>query len=205
MGHPTLYPSLEAYESGMLALDDLHTMAWDQAGSPEGVPVVYVHGGPGAPTSPDVRRLFDPDHYRIVLFHQRGTGRSTPHAELKDNTTWHLVADMEKLRQHLEIERWHICGGSWGSTLSLAYGESHPEHCISLMLRGIFLCRDHEIDWFLHGIGKFFPESERAFLEPIPKPSAVISWPPFTADCSIRIRRFTSRPLSPGPATRVPA
>ncbi len=168
MTQKTPYPAIEAYDSGMLPLDDRHTMAWDQAGNPDGVPVVYVHGGPGAPTSPEARRLFDPDHYRIVLFHQRGVGRSTPHADVTDNTTWHLVADMERLREQLGIERWHVAGGSWGSTLSLAYAGTHPERCISLMLRGIFLCRDSDIDWFLHGMGRFFPEAERDFLAAIP-------------------------------------
>ncbi|MEM7123624.1 MAG: prolyl aminopeptidase [Pseudomonadota bacterium] len=189
MAQTALYPAIEAYESGMLPLDDLHTMAWDQAGNPDGMPVVYVHGGPGAPTSPDVRRLFDPDHYRIVLFHQRGVGRSTPRAEIKHNTTWHLVADMERLREHLQIERWHVAGGSWGSTLSLAYAQSHPKSCISLMLRGIFLCRDLDIDWFLHGMGRFFPESERDFLAAIPE-----------AERSDLLGAYHRRLLDPDPA-----
>lgn len=194
MAQSALYSAIDAYESGMLPLDDRHTMAWDQAGNPDGVPVVYVHGGPGAPTSPEVRRLFDPDHFRIVLFHQRGVGRSTPHAEIKDNTTWHLVADMERLREHLSIERWHVAGGSWGSTLSLAYAETHPERCISLMLRGIFLCRNEDIDWFLHGMGRFYPASERDFLAPIPE-----------AERGDLLDAYHRRLLDPDPAVHQPA
>ena len=194
MAQTTLYPALDAFESGMLPLDDLHTMAWDQAGNPDGVPIVYVHGGPGAPTSPDVRRLFDPDHYRIVLFHQRGVGRSTPHAEIKHNTTWHLVADMERLREHLKIERWHVAGGSWGSTLSLAYAERHPGRCISLMLRGIFLCRECDIEWFLDGMRRFFPETERDFRAPIPE-----------AERGDLLGAYHRRLLDPDPAVHQPA
>jgi len=163
------YAPLEPFEAGMLPLDDRHTMYWEQSGNARGVPVVYLHGGPGAGTSPRNRRLFDPKHDRIILFEQRGAGRSTPLADLTDNTTWHLVADMERLRQHLGIERWHVCGGSWGSTLALAYAQTHPERCLSLALRGIFLCSAREIDWFLHGMGRFFPEAGRAFLEAIPE------------------------------------
>lgn len=164
-----LYPAYDAYETGTLPLDGLHTMAWNQAGKADGAPVVYLHGGPGSPASPFVRRLFDPQHYRVIMFDQRGVGHSTPHAELKGNTTWDLVADIERLREHLGVARWHVAGGSWGSTLALTYAQTHPDHCISISLRGIFMCRDSEIDWFLHGMGEFFPEVERAFLEPIPE------------------------------------
>lgn len=164
-----LYEPYDAYAEGKLPLDGRHTMAWNQAGKSDGVPVVYLHGGPGSPVSPFVRRLFDPGHYRVVLFDQRGVGQSTPHAEVKDNTTWHLVEDIERLRCHLEIDRWHVAGGSWGSTLALAYAETHPDRCMSIAIRGIFMCRDSEIDWFLHGLGKFFPEAERDFLAVIPE------------------------------------
>jgi proline iminopeptidase len=131
--------------------------------------VVFLHGGPGAGSSPGQRRFFDPAFYRIVLFDQRGAGRSIPHGELTDNTTPHLLADLEKLRAHLGIRRWLVFGGSWGSTLSLAYAETHPERCLALVLRGIFLCRDHEVDWFLYGLRSVFPEAWREFVAPIPK------------------------------------
>ena len=163
------YPAIEPYESGALPVGGPHRLYWEQSGNPKGVPAVYLHGGPGSPTSSKYRRFFDPGHYRIVLFEQRGVGRSTPHGELADNTTWHLVDDMERLRRHLEIERWHVCGGSWGSTLALAYAESHPDRCLSLALRGIFLVAPAEIDWFLHGMGRFFPRAERDFLAAIPE------------------------------------
>ena len=194
MTRDELYPHCDPYETGTLPLDDPHTMAWNQAGNPDGVPVVYLHGGPGASASPFVRRLFDPQHYRIIMFDQRGVGQSTPHAEIKDNTTWHLVADIERLREHLKIERWHVAGGSWGSTLSLAYAETHPECCISLSLRGIFMCRDSEIEWFLHGIGEFFPEAERGFLEPIPE-----------AERGDLLSAFYKRLTDPDPAVHMPA
>ena len=169
MSSHALYPVIEPFAQGMLAVDGVHRLYHEQSGNPDGVPVVYLHGGPGSPTSPRHRRLFDPSHYRIVLFEQRGVGRSFPRSEIRDNTTWHLVADMELLRRDLGIERWHVCGGSWGSTLALAYAQSHPERCLSLSLRGIFLCSAEEIDWFLHGMGEFFPEAEAAFLAPIPQ------------------------------------
>jgi proline iminopeptidase len=164
-----LYPAIEPFATEMVAVDGLHTLYVEQSGRPDGVPVVYLHGGPGSPTSERYRRFFDPRHYRIVLYEQRGVGRSTPHAELTDNTTWHLVDDLERLRRHLGIERWHLSGGSWGSTLALAYAESHPERCLSLALRGIFLASDDEIAWFLHGMGRFFPEARRDFLAAIPE------------------------------------
>lgn len=134
------------------------------------MPVVFLHGGPGAGTAPAYRRFFDPTHYRIVLIDQRGAGRSTPEAELRNNTTAHLVEDLEVLREHLSIERWLVFGGSWGSTLALAYGQAHPNRCIGFILRGIFLFTDEEVDWFLTGIGQFFPEAWRAFSNHIPLP-----------------------------------
>jgi proline iminopeptidase len=165
-----LYPDIEPFDSGMLAVDARHSLYWEQSGHPRGIPVVLLHGGPGAGTSPGQRRFFDPAFYRIVLFDQRGAGRSTPHGELYDNTTAHLVADLEKLRTHLALERWLLFGGSWGSTLALAYAQTHPDRCMGLVLRGIFLCRDHEVDWFLYGLRSIFPEAWREFVEPIPPP-----------------------------------
>ncbi|MGQ0750805.1 MAG: prolyl aminopeptidase [Betaproteobacteria bacterium] len=164
-----LYPELEPYSSGMLRLDGLHQMYWEQCGNPRGVPVLFLHGGPGAGAAPAHRRFFDPAHYRIVIFDQRGAGRSTPLGELRDNTTPHLVADIEALRRHLGIERWLIFGGSWGSTLAIAYGEAHPERCTGFILRGIFLCRKSEIDWFLYGLRALFPEAWREFAGVIPE------------------------------------
>ncbi len=165
-----LYPDIEPFDSGMLAVDARHTLYWEQSGNPHGIPVVLLHGGPGAGSSPGQRRFFDPAFYRIVLFDQRGAGRSTPHGELTDNTTPRLVADLEKLRTHLGLGRWLVFGGSWGSTLALAYAQAHPECCAGLVLRGIFLCRDHEVDWFLYGLRSVFPEAWREFVEPIPEP-----------------------------------
>ena len=165
----TLYPPVSPYASGMLETGSVHRIYWETSGNPEGVPVLFVHGGPGSGTSPNQRRFFDPARYRIVLFDQRGCGRSTPHGELADNTTPHLIADMEALRRELGIERWLVFGGSWGSTLALAYAEAHPERCRGLVLRGIFLCRKSEIDWFLYGIRALFPEAQRRLAEFIPE------------------------------------
>jgi proline iminopeptidase len=165
----TLFPEIEPFSAGMLELDGLHRMYWEQSGNPDGSPVVFLHGGPGAGSASGHRRFFDPAHYRIVIFDQRGAGRSTPLGELRDNTTPHLVADIEKLRAHLGIERWLVFGGSWGSTLALAYGEVHPERCAGLILRGIFLCRKSEIDWFLYGLRNLYPEAWHAFAGIIPE------------------------------------
>jgi proline iminopeptidase len=164
----TLYPDIEPYAAGMLALDDLHRMYWEQCGNPRGVPVLFRHGGPGAGAAPGHRRFFDPAHYRIVIYDQRGSGRSTPLGELADNTTPHLVADIEKLRTTLGIERWTVFGGSWGSTLALAYAQAHPQRCSGLILRGIFLCRKSEIEWFLYGLRTLFPETWREFASAVP-------------------------------------
>ena len=136
-----LYPEIEPYSAGTLKLDGRHTMYWEQSGNPEGAPVLFLHGGPGAGASPAHRRFFDPAHYRIVIFDQRGAGRSTPLGEVRDNTTPLLVADIERLRAHLGIDRWLVFGGSWGSTLALAYGEAHADRCTGFILRGVFLCR----------------------------------------------------------------
>src|SRR5205085_11540818 len=143
--------AIEPSASGMLALDGLHTLYWEESGNPQGVAAVFLHGGPGGGSSPKHRRFFDPQHYRIVVYDQRGAGRSTPLGEVRDNTTPLLIADIERLRQHLNIESWIVFGGSWGSTLALAYGEAHPQRCLAFVLRGIFLCRPSEIAWFLYG------------------------------------------------------
>ncbi|MCH7931826.1 MAG: prolyl aminopeptidase [Proteobacteria bacterium] len=169
MARREFYPEIEPYETGTLAVDGRHTLYWEQSGDPQGAPVVFLHGGPGAGASPGHRRFFDPGHYRIVIFDQRGAGRSTPLGELTDNTTPHLVADIERLRETLGIERWIVFGGSWGSTLALAYAQSHPERAMALVLRGVFLCRRQEIDWFLYGLRSIHPEQWRAFAGFVPE------------------------------------
>ena len=191
---PALYPSIDPYASGMLDTGGPHRIYWETSGNPDGIPVLFVHGGPGAGTSPAQRRFFDPARYRIVLFDQRGCGRSTPHGELADNTTPHLIADMEALRVELGIERWLVFGGSWGSTLALAYAEAHPGRCLGLVLRGIFLCRTGEIDWFLYGIRAFFPEAQRALAEFIPP-----------AERDDLLRAYHRRLIDPDPAVHQPA
>ena len=158
-----LYPPLAPNRSGRLALDERHTMYWEECGNARGTPVVSLHGGPGGRSSPDHRRYFDPAFYRIVLYDQRGAGQSVPLGELADNTTAHLVSDLERLRALLGVERWLVFGGSWGSTLALAYAETHPDRVLGLVLRGIFLGRAQEIDWFMHGMRFLFPEAWAAF------------------------------------------
>ncbi len=166
----TFFPPIEPFDQGSLEVDAIHTIYYEQSGNPKGKPVVFVHGGPGGGTDPRQRRFFDPARYRIVLFDQRGCGRSTPHASLEDNTTWDLVADMERLRKHLGIERWQVFGGSWGSTLGLAYAETHPERVSEIVLRGIFLLRKWEIDWFYQeGASRIFPDAWDAYLDHIPE------------------------------------
>ena len=165
---PAIYPPIEPYRNGSLPLDDLHTMAWEECGNPHGVPVLFLHGGPGSGCSAWHRQLFDPAYYRIVLFDQRGAGRSTPLGEVRDNTTQLLVADIERLRGLLGISSWLVFGGSWGSTLALTYGQTHPQVCTGFVLRGIFLCSGDEIDWFLHGMGRFFPEAHGRFVGHLP-------------------------------------
>ncbi len=164
-----LFPSIEPYETGTIDLDGLHKMYFEQCGNPKGVPVVFLHGGPGAGANATHRRFFDPHHYRIVIFDQRGCGRSEPLGETRDNTTPHLISDIERLRNHLGIDRWFVFGGSWGSTLALAYAEHHPDRVRGLALRGIFLCRKSEIDWFLYGMRELAPEAWRKFIAPIPE------------------------------------
>ena len=164
-----LYPSIEPYRAGRLPVDDIHSLYWEECGNPMGVPVLFLHGGPGAGCSPEHRRFFDPQHYRIVLFDQRGAGRSTPHGETSNNTTALLVSDIEALRAMLKIPSWHVFGGSWGSTLALAYAQTHPQPCLSLTLRGIFLLRAVEVDWFLHGLRNFAPQSWEQFVGFLPE------------------------------------
>lgn len=167
---PELFPEIEPYDSGHLRVDEVHSVYYEQCGNPSGKPAVFVHGGPGGGSNPVHRRFWDPSVYRIVLFDQRGCGRSTPHAELRNNTTWHLVDDMEKLREHLRIERWQVFGGSWGSTLGLAYAQQHPERVTEMILRGVFLLRRREIDWYYQeGASRIFPEAWEKYVEPIPQ------------------------------------
>jgi proline iminopeptidase len=163
-----LFPPIAPHRTGMLAVDARHTLYWEESGNPHGEPVLFLHGGPGSGTSPRQRQFFDPAHYRIVLFDQRGSGKSTPLGEYRDNTTPLLIADIEQLRCMLGIERWLVFGGSWGSTLALAYGQTHPQCCLGFILRGIFLCSRSEIDWFLYGMEQFFPEVHAEFVAPIP-------------------------------------
>jgi len=189
-----LYPDIEPFQSGQLPVDALHMMYWEQSGNPSGVPVLFLHGGPGAGASAGHRRFFDPSFYRIVIYDQRGAGRSTPHGSLIDNTTPHLIADIERLRCHLRIDRWLVFGGSWGATLGLAYAEADPERCLGLVLRGVFLCRDQEIDWFLYGLRQIFPDAWRNFVEPIPE-----------AERTDLLVAYSDRLNHPDPAVHLPA
>ena len=164
------YPELQPYARGRLRVSDLHEIYFEQCGNPNGKPVVVLHGGPGGGISPFLRRLHNPNLYRIILFDQRGCGSSTPHAELRENTTWDLVADMEKLRVHLALDSWQVLGGSWGSTLSLAYAQTHTERVTELILRGIFTIRQREIKWFYQeGASALFPDAWEAFVATIPQ------------------------------------
>ena len=164
-----LYPHIEPTRTGRLKVSDLHELYWEESGNPGGKPVVFLHGGPGGGSEPKQRRFFDPARYRIVLFDQRGCGKSTPHACLEANTTWDLVDDLEALRSHLGIQRWQVFGGSWGSTLALAYAEKHPQVVSELVLRGIFLLRRRELEWFYQeGASRMFADVWQTFLEPIP-------------------------------------
>jgi proline iminopeptidase len=165
---PDLYPDILPYAVHRLAVDDRHALYVEECGTARGIPALFLHGGPGAGCEPYHRRFFDPTRYRVVLFDQRGAGRSVPHADLSDNTTWHLVADIERIREHLGIERWLVFGGSWGSTLALAYAQTHPERVSALVLRGIFLCRDDEIRWFYQeGASRLVPDYWADFVAPI--------------------------------------
>ena len=189
-----LFPPVEPIAGGLMPLDVVHSMYWEECGNPRGIPVVFLHGGPGAGCSPTYRRFFDPTAYRIILYDQRGAGRSQPACELTDNTTRHLVEDLERLRKARRIDQWLLFGGSWGSTLALAYGEAYPERCLGFILRGIFLGRKSEVDWFLYSMGRFFPEAERSFLTVIP--------PEERGDL---LAAYHRRLLDPDPAVHMPA
>jgi proline iminopeptidase len=189
-----LYPTIEARASGRLALDPVHNMYWEESGTPTGIPVVFLHGGPGGGSSPRHRRFFDPEAYRILVYDQRGAGLSTPLGELRDNTTAHLVADLERLRTHLGVERWLVFGGSWGSTLALAYAEAHPHRCLGLVLRGVFLCRPAEIEWFLYGLRHVFPEAWDRFAGYLP-----------AGERGDLLESYHRRLVDPDPAVHLPA
>lgn len=195
-----LYPKIEPYETGMLLVGDGHRVYWEQSGNPDGKPVVFLHGGPGGATSPWHRQLFDPERYRIVLFDQRGCGKSTPHAsdpdaDMSRNTTWHLVDDIELLRKNLGIHSWQVFGGSWGSTLALAYAQRHPEAVTELVLRGVYTLRRHEQEWIYEGgAGVIFPDAWEDFIAPIP-----------VLERSNMIAAYHRRLFDPDPAVHVPA
>jgi len=188
-----LFPPIEPYDSGMLALDDLHTMYWEVSGNPRGVPVVFLHGGPGGGCSPEHRRFFDPAFFRIVLLDQRGSGNSTPVGETIANTTQHLVADLERLRGLLRVRRWLVFGGSWGSTLALAYGQAHPDRCLGFVLRGVFLGRRSEIAWFFGGLRNVFPDAWRRLAEMLP-----------AAERDDILRGYLRRLFDPDPRVHLP-
>jgi proline iminopeptidase len=191
----SLYPDIQPFDSGTLSVSPLHTLYYEQSGNPNGKPVVFLHGGPGGGTNPKCRRFFDPAIYRIVLFDQRGCGKSTPHAELTDNTTWDLVADIERMRTHLSIDRWQVFGGSWGSTLALAYAQTHTDKVTELVLRGIFLLRRSELEWFYQqGCNALYADAWETYRDAIPEVER--------ADMmSAYYRRLTS----PDAATRIAA
>lgn len=194
-GRYQLFPELEAYHSGFLTVSARHQLYYEESGNPEGQPVVFIHGGPGGGVIPKFRRFFDPDHYRIILFDQRGAGQSRPHADLEENTTWALVADMELLRAKLGLENWLLFGGSWGTTLALAYAISHPERVTGLILRGIFLCRPWEIHWlYQEGASRLFPEAHQRFAAVIPE-----------AERSDLVQAFHRRLIGPDPEERLRA
>ncbi|HET9142530.1 prolyl aminopeptidase [Actinophytocola sp.] len=200
---PGFYPAIAAHDSGLLDVGDGHQIYWEVSGNPNGKPVVFLHGGPGSGTHPLQRRMFDPEVYRIVLFDQRGCGRSTPHVSaaatvLTHNTTWHLVADMERLREHLRIERWQLFGGSWGATLAVAYAETHPERVSEIVLRGVFLLRDLELDWMYGGgAGMLFPEAWAEFVA-----ASGVAGPPRAMDVLAGYQRLID---DPDPAVRAAA
>jgi proline iminopeptidase len=189
-----LFPEIEPYAGGRLPLDAIHTMHWEACGSRNGAPLVFLHGGPGGGCLPHHRRFYDPAFWNIVLADQRGAGQSTPVAELAGNNTQNLIADLEKLREHLRIERWMLFGGSWGSTLALAYAQAHPDRVTGLVLRGIFLATPPELDWFMHGMGTIFPEAWRAFAEFLPP-----------AERGDLLANYHRRLTDPDPAVHLPA
>jgi proline iminopeptidase len=170
MNTSELFPEIESYNQGFLKVSDIHTMYYEEAGNPNGKPILFLHGGPGGGLHDKYKRYFDPNFYRIVLFDQRGCGKSTPHSELRENTTRHLISDIEKLREHLNIDKWVVFGGSWGSTLSLCYAIAHPKRVLGLILRGIFLCRKEEINWFYQkGAHHLYPDEWEKYISIIPE------------------------------------
>ena len=189
-----LYPPIQPYQKGFLAVGEGHNLYWEVSGNADGPAVVFLHGGPGAGTQPLFRRFFDPAKWRIVLFDQRGCGQSTPAASLQANTTWDLVSDMEHLRRHLGIAQWLLFGGSWGSTLALAYGETHPQRVLGFILRGVFLFRPGEVHWFLYGMGQFFPEIWQRFSGFLPP-----------AERDDLLNAYSRRLTHPDPAIHLPA
>ena len=189
-----LYPTIEPYESGMLTLDETHRMYWEQSGDPAGIPVLFLHGGPGAGATPAHRRFFDPSSYRIVIFDQRGAGRSIPRGDLSNNTTAHLIGDIERLRDHLGVSKFLLFGGSWGSTLAISYAQAYPENCLGLVVRGIFLGRPSEVNWFLYGLRRVFPEVWREFVSALPE-----------NERGDILGNFHRRLLDPDPAVYLPA
>ncbi|AUN30533.1 prolyl aminopeptidase [Niveispirillum cyanobacteriorum] len=189
-----LFSPLDPFQTGRLQVDDVHNLYWEQSGNPDGVPVLFLHGGPGAGASPTHRRFFDPTFYRIIILDQRGAGRSTPLGDLRNNDIPHLVGDLEALRAHLGIDRWMVFGGSWGSTLSIAYAEAYPDRVIGLVLRGIFLMRRSEIDWFLYGMKQIFPEAWNHFNAYIP-----------VAERNDLLEAYWKRLTHPDPAIHLPA
>ncbi|MET0856077.1 MAG: prolyl aminopeptidase [Telluria sp.] len=191
---PSLFPPILPNRHGMLDVDPLHSIYWEEVGNPDGVPVLFLHGGPGAGLSPQHRRFFDPQHYRVILFDQRGAGKSTPLGEWRNNTTQLLIEDIETLRVKFGIDQWLVFGGSWGSTLALAYGQAHPQRCLGFVLRGIFLCTAAEIDFFINGVQSFYPELYDAFIAPIPD-----------AERGDLLKAYTTRMLCDDPARYWPA
>lgn len=194
MKNLALFPECQPFKQWHLAVTSLHSVYVEQCGNPEGVPVIFLHGGPGSGCNPAQRRFFDPAYYHIILFDQRGCGRSTPAGEVENNTTQHLIADIEQIRTKLNISRWHVFGGSWGSTLALAYANQHADHVISLTLRGIFLSRPQELDWFLGQVALFFPEAWQTLLARVPeqKRSQVLEY-------------YATQVFDPDPAVSIPA
>jgi proline iminopeptidase len=189
-----LFPPITPRNSGMLQVDDIHTIYWEEVGNPKGIPVVFLHGGPGAGLSPQHRRFFNPDHYRVILFDQRGAGKSTPLGDVRNNTTQLLIQDIERLRTQFGIEQWLVFGGSWGSTLAIAYGQAHPERCLGFVLRGIFLCTQKEIDFFLDGAEHFHPDIYDEFVAPIPQ-----------EERKNLLQAYVTRIMDPDPAVHWPA
>ena len=189
-----LFPDIAPFETGFLALSDGHSMYWEQVGNPHGEPVLFLHGGPGAGAGAVHRRFFDPGHWRLVIFDQRGAGRSKPLGELRANTTPHLVEDIEVLRNFLGIPKWLLFGGSWGSTLALAYAQAHPERVIGAVLRGVFLGRDEEVEWFLYGLRRIFPDAWAQFAEHIPE-----------AERGDLLTAYLKRLTDPDPMVHLPA